>query len=68
MKYFKVEFTIKRDGEVEEKVIQGSGKSCLKVTKKIEEDLGGDRSTELLPEYHQGDDEPNNFLTNTGGL
>jgi len=68
MKYFKVEFTINPDGTVEEKVIQGGGKSCLEVTKQIEESLGGGRSTELLPEYHQGDDEPNNFLTNIGGL
>jgi hypothetical protein len=68
MKYFRVEFTIKPDGTVKEKVIQGGGKSCIEVTQKINNDLGGDSSTEFLPEYHQEDDEPNNFLTNNGGL
>jgi len=63
MKYFKVEFTVKPNGEVVEKVVQGDGGACVDLTKKIEDDLGGDSSTELLPEYYHGSDDNTQFLT-----
>ena len=52
MQYYKVEFTINKDGSVTEKVI-ASGTNCTAVTKELEKAMGEVRSQELLPEYNQ---------------
>lgn len=52
MQYYKVEFTINKDGSVTEKVI-ASGSNCTAVTEELEKAIGEVRSQELLPEYNQ---------------
>ncbi|MFB2970398.1 DUF2997 domain-containing protein [Aerosakkonema sp. BLCC-F183] len=52
MQYYKVEFTIDKNGNVTEKVI-ASGTNCTAVTKGLEKAMGEVRSQELLPEYNQ---------------
>ncbi|MEG4424886.1 MULTISPECIES: DUF2997 domain-containing protein [unclassified Microcoleus] len=49
MQYYKVEFTISKDGTVTEKVI-ASGANCTAVTQGLEKAIGEIRSQELLPE------------------
>ncbi|NEP43086.1 MAG: DUF2997 domain-containing protein [Okeania sp. SIO2H7] len=54
--YQKIEYRIGKDGKISEKVIDGSGSSCLDATKEIEEALGKVDSQELLPEYYEGEE------------
>ncbi|MEG5043456.1 DUF2997 domain-containing protein [Microcoleus sp. B4-C1] len=49
MQYYKVEFTISKDGTVTEKVI-ASGANCIAVTQGLEKAMGEVQSQELLPE------------------
>ncbi|MEG4850817.1 DUF2997 domain-containing protein [Microcoleus sp. B5-D4] len=49
MQYYKIEFTINKDGTVTEKVI-ASGANCTAVTQELEKAMGEVRSQELLPE------------------
>ena len=51
MQYYKVEFTINKDGSVTERVI-ASGSNCTAVTEQLEKAMGEVRSQELLPEYN----------------
>lgn len=49
MQYYKIEFTINKDGTVTEKVI-ASGANCTAVTQELEKAMGEVRSQKLLPE------------------
>ncbi|MEG4458462.1 DUF2997 domain-containing protein [Microcoleus sp. N9_A1] len=49
MQYYRIEFTINKDGTVTEKVI-ASGANCTAVTQELEKAMGEVRSQELLPE------------------
>ena len=51
MQYYKIEFTINKDGSVTERVI-ASGSNCTAVTEQLEKAMGEVRSTQLLPEYN----------------
>ena len=51
MQYYKIEFTINKDGSVTERVI-ASGANCTAVTEELEKAMGEVRSQELLPEYN----------------
>ena len=51
MQYYKIEFTINKDGTVTERVI-ASGSNCTAVTERLEKAMGKVRSQELLPEYN----------------
>ncbi len=51
MQYYKIEFTINKDGSVTERVI-ASGSNCTAVTKELETAMGEVRSQQLLPEYN----------------
>ena len=51
MQYYKIEFTINKDGNVTERVI-ASGSNCTAVTEQLEKAMGEVRSTQLLPEYN----------------
>lgn len=53
--YQKVEYYIGKDGKITEKVINGSGSSCLGVTAEIEQALGQIERQEFLPEYYEVD-------------
>lgn len=50
--YQKVEFYIGKDGQITEKVIEGSGSSCTLGTQDMEVALGSVQKRELLPEYY----------------
>ena len=52
MQYYKVEFTINKDGSVTEKVI-ASGTNCTAVTQDLEKAMGAIASQKLLTEYNQ---------------
>jgi hypothetical protein len=51
--YQRIEYIIGKDGKVTEKVIDGSGNSCLSTTSAIEADLGRVSDRQLLPEYYE---------------
>lgn len=51
MQYYKLEITIKPDGSIVEKVINGSGSDCTKVTEDLNQAIGNIETQELLPEY-----------------
>ncbi len=59
--YQKIEYRIGKDGKISEKVIDGSGSSCINTTQDVEAALGKVDARELLPEYYQGEE----YLTNT---
>ena len=59
--YQKIEYRIDKDGKISEKVIDGSGSSCVDATKDVEAALGKVDERELLPEYYQGEE----YLTAT---
>lgn len=54
--YQKIEYRIGKDGQISEKVIDGSGSTCVDSTKDVEDALGKVESQELLPEYYEGDE------------
>lgn len=55
--YQRVEYRIRKDGTIQETVINGSGDSCTNTTAEIESALGELTSQELLPEYYQQEDD-----------
>ena len=59
--YQKIEYRIGKDGKISEKVIDGSGSSCLDATQDVEAALGKVDAQELLPEYYEGEE----YLTAT---
>lgn len=63
MQYYRVEFVIKPDGSIIEKVM-ASGPNCTAVTEKLEKALGEVRSQELLPEYNQSLEAEDKILWN----
>lgn len=54
--YQKIEYRIGKDGKITEKVIDGSGNSCINTTKGIEKALGEVEVQDLLPEYYEGEE------------
>lgn len=54
--YQKIEYRIGKDGKITEKVIEGSGNSCVNTTSGIEKALGQVESQEFLPEYYEGEE------------
>jgi Protein of unknown function (DUF2997) len=52
MQYYKIEFTINKDGSVTERVI-ATGSNCTAVTEQLEKAMGFVRDQELLPEYQE---------------
>ncbi len=59
----RIEFLIKPDGTVIEKVYDGSGSACVADTALVEAALGEVVSRELLPEYYETLD--NSAVSNT---
>jgi len=51
--YQQVEYTIDKNGNLVERVLNANGKSCLDLTEDLESALGVVEKRELLPEYHQ---------------
>lgn len=48
----KIEYFITKEGKVTERVIEGIGDSCTKLTQNIEKSIGQVNAQELLPEYY----------------
>ncbi|MFN3926264.1 MAG: DUF2997 domain-containing protein [Pseudanabaenaceae cyanobacterium] len=48
-----IEYLIKPDGTIVERVINGDGISCVTKTAMIESELGQVEERELLPEYYE---------------
>jgi len=51
--YQQVEYTIDKQGNLIERVLNVKGKGCLDLTEEIEKALGVVEKRELLPEYNQ---------------
>lgn len=51
--YQQVEYTIDKEGNLIERVLNVRGKGCLELTEEIEKALGRVEKRELLPEYNQ---------------
>lgn len=51
--YQKIEYLIGKDGKITEKVIGGSGETCVSTTSGVEAALGSVENRELLPEYYE---------------
>ncbi len=49
----RIEFLIKPDGTITEKVLEGAGNACIVDTALVESALGEVVSRELLPEYYE---------------
>lgn len=54
--YRQIEYRIGKDGKVIETVLNGMGESCTLATENLERSLGAIESRELLPEYHDSED------------
>ncbi|MEP0916307.1 DUF2997 domain-containing protein [Leptolyngbya sp. DQ-M1] len=54
--YQQIEYRIGKDGKVTETVLNGSGESCTLATEDLERSLGSIEARELLPEYHDSED------------
>lgn len=48
-----IEYLLKPDGTIIERVINGSDSSCMSATSTIEAELGAVIDRELLPEYYE---------------
>jgi hypothetical protein len=55
--YQRIEYHIAKDGKITEKVINGQGENCIKMTEDIENTLGKIEKQELLPEYYENNDQ-----------
>ncbi|WP_247218229.1 DUF2997 domain-containing protein [Synechococcus sp. C9] len=51
--YQQVEYTIDKDGNITEKVLNATGASCLDLTAEVEAALGVVEQRELLPSYYE---------------
>lgn len=56
-----IEITIAPDGSVHIETMGVKGKSCLELTKFLEEALGGELKRELKPDYY----EPDTYITDS---
>jgi len=50
----KVKATIDREGNVTLEVLEGIGSSCLELTRRMEQALGGNQKRTLKGEYYEG--------------
>lgn len=50
--YQRVEYTIDKNGNIVERVLNATGSSCVDLTAELEEALGVVESKKLLPEYY----------------
>jgi hypothetical protein len=61
----RIEFLIKPDGTIVEKVLEGSGNACLVDTAPVESALGEVVSREMLPEYYENLDNLDNMVSSS---
>lgn len=59
----RIEFLIKPDGTIVEKVLEGSGNACIMDTAPMESALGEVISREMLPEYYENLENLDNMLS-----
>ncbi|MBD2104449.1 DUF2997 domain-containing protein [Leptolyngbya sp. FACHB-261] len=50
--YRQIEFIIRPNGAIEERVVNGEGSGCLDLTTGLEQDLGEVASQDQLPEFY----------------
>jgi len=59
----RIEFLIKPDGTIVEKVLEGSGNACIMDTAPMESALGEVISREMLPEYYENLENLDNMVS-----
>jgi hypothetical protein len=59
----RIEFLIKSDGTIVEKVLESSGNACIVDTAPVESALGEVISREMLPEYYENLENLDNMVS-----